>query len=390
MDPRWIPAKLLVTKASIAMDLDRYEEVVEAAKAAIDVDSRMTEAWFLHGEANRLLGHRDDARESLEQACELDPTDVRPLRSLGNLLVSEQRLGQARAQFQRAWELEPDDPWPMADVAQLDHLEGHPKQALALLSRALSRDPANYWALLVKARVLLDIGEFAAGAAAADKAAKNAYPALLSELHTDRGFGLEHLGPTRAAECHEAYALAVKLDDSNLDAHRGLGIALEMLGHPADAGEHYRLVADQVERQPEASVDTIALMAWCLAGLRDYDTAIQLCGNALSGAPHVTDTLYIRFDFALIQLCSGRRELALHEYKRAITSVRRVNPWRRRGILRVAQAELRTARRVGRAAQRAAAPALTRLQAEVQAATKEARARRSADAERSANADAIK
>jgi tetratricopeptide (TPR) repeat protein len=122
------------------------------------------------------------------------------------------------------------------------------------------------------------------------------------------------------------------------------------LGEPG-ADELFREV---IERGSAASdPSTLAVVAWSHRRLGEHDPAARTYQRALSLGGRQLE--YIRLDFALALLCSGRAELALREYERAVQALQYVHPLRAYGLLVTAGQDLEQAERLSQVPDAAAA-----------------------------------
>jgi tetratricopeptide (TPR) repeat protein len=76
-------------RAGILVMLNRNDEAISAADAALSVEGNLTTvhsiAWYNKGNALRALGRTDEARTAYAKAAELDPTLVAPALPPGTL-----------------------------------------------------------------------------------------------------------------------------------------------------------------------------------------------------------------------------------------------------------------------------------------------------------------
>lgn len=117
-------------------------------QTALDVLSRMKEPGtfrgqqlYLTGEALRALDRFQDALEPLEQAADLQPSNLRVWLALGWCHKRVGRLDLAIADLQRAEEVAPGEAVVPYNLACYCSLNGDKEQALNYLSRAIAMDP---------------------------------------------------------------------------------------------------------------------------------------------------------------------------------------------------------------------------------------------------------
>ncbi len=153
------------------------------------------------GACLRQLGDTAEARECLQQALALDPTNHWVLSELAE---SERALGdvdEARRRYTEALRASPDDHWTRGHLAQLEFEDGNREAAVALYEQIIAAEPTAAWAHVELAQALTE---------------------------TDV--------PRSTALC----ATALDLDPKNPWAHAQLGALARRAGNLADAREHYQ------------------------------------------------------------------------------------------------------------------------------------------------------
>lgn len=153
------------------------------------------------GACLRQLGDTAEARECLQQALALDPTNHWVLSELAE---SERALGdldEARRRYTEALRASPDDHWTRGHLAQLEFEDGDREAAVALYEQIIAAEPTAAWAHVELAQALTE---------------------------TDV--------PRSTALC----ATALDLDPKNPWAHAQLGALARRAGNLADAREHYQ------------------------------------------------------------------------------------------------------------------------------------------------------
>ena len=155
------------------------------------------------------------------------------------------------------------------------------------------------------------------------------------------GWALENLGRERADEAAEAYRRALEIEPQSIAWRAGLANSLFGAGRPEEAKQEYQEVLKKCEGSPPGDLDSLAALGWCHYRLGNYDDALRLFADCLSINPGM---IYVRLDFALALLCSGRTLQALREYDQIIkVDLAKQSPLRRRGLLKVAFDDLETA-----------------------------------------------
>jgi tetratricopeptide (TPR) repeat protein len=123
-----------------------FEGAYALATELLQARPQDPELLRLAGRAGVELG-RDDAVAQLEQAAAADPENPEVLRELGDALLSDGRLDEAKNAFEQAVEKRPDDVDALVDLAHVEHVSGDGAQAIQHLERVLELDFNNLGAL---------------------------------------------------------------------------------------------------------------------------------------------------------------------------------------------------------------------------------------------------
>jgi tetratricopeptide (TPR) repeat protein len=173
--------------------------------------TKNAQVYFVDGESNALLGKTDPGIASMEQAANLEPTNIQVLQALtqmymrvnrpsdaervakraltfntnskeaaenyGYVLAAEKKYDEARAQFEAAAKIDPKDPHPVVLEAQTYEDANALPLAMQLLDRALTIDPKGIEALSGKAEL--------ASAQHDVKTSIAAYEAIIAQMTQD-------------------------------------------------------------------------------------------------------------------------------------------------------------------------------------------------------------
>jgi len=207
---------------------------------------------------------------------------------------------------------------------------------MAPLERALAAQPDDTFALSWKAAIHVDAGEYKQALSLFDRVIElGAGNDWVSSL---RAWSLEYLG--RAEEALDAWREAVDAAPHLVENRAGVGDALRALGRYAEAEREYRSVIEQAQGSAMPDADLVALVGWCHLGLREYEVALRLFGEALSLSPELYGT---RFDIPLALASEGLADDSLRAYRHGIGAVEVIDPLLRQGYLTVALLDLKRA-----------------------------------------------
>jgi tetratricopeptide (TPR) repeat protein len=167
------------------LQVNRPDLTLQLTQHLLQMGDKTAQVFYYDGYAQELIGNAAAATYDLEQASNLDPTNMgvlaqladiymktgRPadaervakravtfnktepqaLMTLGTVYAAEQKYDDARAQFEAALLLEPKDPGPIFAIAQTYEQQDNIPLALQTVQRALAIDPSNLQGLVFKA-----------------------------------------------------------------------------------------------------------------------------------------------------------------------------------------------------------------------------------------------
>ena len=128
------------------------------------------------GKACRYLGvdsHQlfKDALRAFDEAAALDPSNLEPRLSLGELFLEKHNSTEARSTFQEVLSLNPNQPRALVGLAAVLDSDGS-EEALKLVVKALEVNPQFVPARVFLARQYLDLEDYSRASAEAEKALK--------------------------------------------------------------------------------------------------------------------------------------------------------------------------------------------------------------------------
>jgi tetratricopeptide (TPR) repeat protein len=169
------------------LQANRPDLAVQLTQKLLTGGTKNAQIYFVDGSAQAMVGKMDQGIASMEQAANLEPTNIMVLQSLtqmymrsnrpsdaervakraltfnptskdatenyGFVLAAEKKYDEARAQFEAAAKIDPKDPHPIVLEAQTYEDANTLPLAMPLLDRALTVAPGNLEALVGKAEV---------------------------------------------------------------------------------------------------------------------------------------------------------------------------------------------------------------------------------------------
>ena len=169
------------------LGINRPDLAAQLTQHLLQMGDKTAQVYYLDGFAMDALGHDDVAISDMEQAENLDPSNLGVLEQLvtlylkanrftdaerianrslvlnkgnaesyamlGSVYAAEQKFDDARTQFQTAASKEPTDPDPLMQIAQTYAQQDNLPMALQWTEKAIAVDPKNVQALVFKAEL---------------------------------------------------------------------------------------------------------------------------------------------------------------------------------------------------------------------------------------------
>lgn len=187
------------------LQINRPDLSLQLSQRLLQMGSKTAQVYYVDGFAQQALGNTQAAVADLEQASNLDPTNLSVLSqladlylkinrasdaeriakravtfnkdqtqaysTLGSVYAAEQKFDDARAQFEQAVTLNPKDTRPIFQIASTYAAQNNIPMALTAIDRALQIDPKDTQALMFKAQLYAAQHDDAKASAAFDDAA---------------------------------------------------------------------------------------------------------------------------------------------------------------------------------------------------------------------------
>jgi len=101
--------EIYVSYALVLVEKKYYDDALEAAQKAIELDSEDARAWYARGRVQRLMGQNDEALEALTKSVELDDRFLLARYEQGMMFQAMGNLKEALACFEKVLEEQPAD-----------------------------------------------------------------------------------------------------------------------------------------------------------------------------------------------------------------------------------------------------------------------------------------
>jgi tetratricopeptide (TPR) repeat protein len=186
------------------LQIQRPDLTLQITQKLLQAGDKSAQVYYYDGFAQELIGNVPAAQFDLEQASDLDPTNMGVLSqladlylklkrdsdaervakravtfnktepmafmTLGSVYAAEQYFDKARTQFEAAYALDPKDVAPLYQIATTYAQQNNIPMALQTIDRALAIDPKNVQTLSYKASLYADQHDDAKTSAAFDDA----------------------------------------------------------------------------------------------------------------------------------------------------------------------------------------------------------------------------
>jgi cytochrome c-type biogenesis protein CcmH/NrfG len=152
------PIALRLHLAHALEEQDDLEGAIEKQREALEIDPQNVEARIKLGDWLRRLGRLDDALLEYGRADALSGDNPDLLRSIGEILLQQQKFAPAEMVLQRAVDRAPDDPAIISLLAGAKQLQGRREEACVDYERALALDPDNVPVRMAYADALTRLG----------------------------------------------------------------------------------------------------------------------------------------------------------------------------------------------------------------------------------------
>jgi adenylate cyclase len=165
--PAWAALALsyvLLYRYALASDANRNEALADA-KRALELDSKLAEAWTAKGAATTICCAYRDAEAAFEKALALGPASFEAHYYYARAATETGDFAKAAALYERAAAIDPDDYQALVFASQCYRSLRQPersleaeRRALAAAERALAADPTDARALVLSAAALIHLG----------------------------------------------------------------------------------------------------------------------------------------------------------------------------------------------------------------------------------------
>jgi tetratricopeptide (TPR) repeat protein len=240
-------ARIVIRNRDWNNDIVLYTRTLELSPDADGVLNNLASAYFFGGE-------KEKAESVWKRALAVNPNNFEVLSNLGVLELRKKHYPQAAELFQRAIKLRPDQPNPHLNLGETYLKMGLRDQAEPPLRVAVTLAPLNTRAHNKLGQLLLETGRL-------DEAEEQFRASVGVEPNA---LAYDYLGAinTRRSTPEEAerdFRAALSLDESDSDAHCGLGYLYKAAGRKAEALSQYQagLVKDPTNPQALAAVQEL-------------------------------------------------------------------------------------------------------------------------------------
>ncbi len=270
-------------------------------------------AWILRGSARTALGHFDLAKADFARAFTLAPDPEARHVALVNravLEVAQGRPDEARASLREAIDLEPTAFQAVLSLATVEAREGRSGEALALLDKALALEPDAAVVHRERGRLLASRGEFAAAERHLQAAARLERGASSARADDLALAGQMLFRQQRYDDALVAWEAALAVDPGHPQSHLWKAALLVDRGRFAEALSSF----DAFLERGRPNVEFHLTRGMCRASLGNYVAAIDDYSRALELRPHASAYVQRGWLYAL----RGNPVFGLQDFEKAI------------------------------------------------------------------------
>jgi Flp pilus assembly protein TadD len=196
----------------------------------------------------------DKAESAWRKALTLDPNDASALNNLGLVAGRKKQYAEAAEFFQHAVKLRPDESDPHRNLGTMYRLMGMAGPAEFQLRMALALSPLDYRVLNELGRLLLEEGRVSEAEDQFRASVRNEPNVLAYDF-----LGEIDIRRRAVGEAERNFRAALSLDESDSNAHFGLGYLYKAAGRNAEALSEYQagLVKHPTDPQALAAVQKL-------------------------------------------------------------------------------------------------------------------------------------
>jgi arylsulfatase A-like enzyme/Flp pilus assembly protein TadD len=247
-----------------------YEEGVRLLKKVLDDNPDMVDAWIHYAAVNIRLGRNTEAYAAYREAISRKPDEPGALLGAATLLLSMNRLDEARKHAELAIKNSPAGAHQA--LANIAIMRGEFDEAARQADLAAKADPTLPFPLFVRGMIAYNRQQYAEALPLLSQA-REGYARRTtqpSDLHFFIGDSLARLG--RYEEAQPYFIQELRLYPQNIRARAGLAMLLQSLNRPDDAA---RVIDDMLRISPNPAAYERAESLWKMFGRPDRAAAVR-------------------------------------------------------------------------------------------------------------------
>jgi tetratricopeptide (TPR) repeat protein len=270
-DPKDKVGTLVMYREAIDLISSRkLEDGIRLLKQVLADNPDMVDAWIHYATANIRLGRSADAYAAYREAIRRKPDDAGALLGAATLLLSMNRLDEARQHAELAIKSSPAG--ARQAIANIAIMQGRFDEAIRQADLAAEADPTLPFPQFVRGMIAYNQARYAEALpllaqAREGYARRTTQP---SDLHFFIGDSLARLG--RYEEAQPYFIQELRLYPQNLRARAGLAMLLQSMNRPADAE---RVIDDMLRVSPNPTAYERAESLWKMFGRQDRAAAVR-------------------------------------------------------------------------------------------------------------------
>jgi tetratricopeptide (TPR) repeat protein len=230
----------LLGRAYISYTQKRFQETLDFAHKALDVDPKFALAHTTLGNALLDLSRPDEAIQAFKRAVELDPKYSHSYNNWGNALLNLKRPDEAIEKYKKAIEANPTDHLPYINWGNALLNLKRPDEAIEKLKKAIELNPTHPLPYNNWGNALIDLQR--------PDEAIDKYRKALELNPTDplpyNNWGVALLNLDRPDEAIDKYKKAIELSPTYALAYDNWALALSRMGRERESAEKYKIARD--------------------------------------------------------------------------------------------------------------------------------------------------
>jgi tetratricopeptide (TPR) repeat protein len=299
-----------------------YSSAIDCFTRSARLEPKQAKWPYLAGISHEALYSAQEAIEKYRAALDLKPDYAPILLALGELLLEESKIDEAKQLFMRADRLIPKNPRCLWALAACAEKSGDKASAVKLLQQALAIAPKYGQAHIAVARILKEQGKATEAGAHEAKATEGESPPMVGDpwfieviCHVRDPEQIVanaqiQMSAGQIGDAMRLFQSAVDANVATLEIRNNFGVLLAGAGQYEKAAEQFRVILRR-----EKDVGVLGNLGQCLMALGKLEEAEKNMLAALTLEPR---NVPVKQSYAQLLAATHRGDLASIEFNQAI------------------------------------------------------------------------